>query len=599
MSDVSGAGDAFTRSYLSELEALRREGADFADRYPKIAGRLKLGDEASPDPHVERLLESFAFLTARVQRKLDDDYPQLSQSLLEVLYPQLTRPIPSMAVAEIGLDYDQSIPAAGRAIPAGTPFVSKPVRGEPLRFRSTAPARLWPIKLVRADVTPPRGDDLARHARARSVLTLHIESVGAKLSELELDELDIYLKGEPATVHEIYDLLGGALVGLEAGGKLLDRSSLEARGFSDEEAMLPYPLRTFAGYRLLQEYFAFPAKFHFLRLTGLAEVRRRSESKLDLRFLLSREPRVPTAGITAENFSLNCVPLINLFEANADPIVISPFVDRHPVVPDAQRPLDLEVYSVLKVEGVRAGESDRTSYAPFFSLHHGDEKRLYWRAAREHSQRKGDEGTDVFLSLVDLDLDPSDPVDRTLHLRVLCTNRDLPFTSGQWGRPDDFRVEGVAGVAGVRCVHRPTKTLRPAGGGGRHWRLVSQLSLNHLSLVSEGRDALREILRVYDVAGTAANREQVEGILDVKSRPVSRWLRGEFGGGFVRGMRTTLTLDRDRFVGGSALLFASVIERFLALYGAINSFSELSLETPQDQGETHRWKPRAGARPLL
>jgi type VI secretion system ImpH/TssG family protein len=348
---VSGpdAGDAFTRSYLAELEALRREGADFAERYPKIAGRLKLGDEASPDPHVERLLESFAFLTARVQRKLDDDYPQLSQSLLEVLYPQLTRPIPSMAVAELSLDFDQSIPAAGRAVPAGTPFVSKPVRGEPLRFRSTAPARLWPLKIARAEITPPRGDDLARHPRVRSVLTIQVEAVGTKLSELELEELDLYLKGEPATVNELYELLCGGLAGLEAGGKILERSSLEARGFADDEAMLPYPLRSFAGYRLLQEYFAFPAKFHFLRIRDLGDVRRRSDTKLDLRFLLAREPRVPTASVTADNFSLHCVPLINLFESNADPIVVSPFVDRHPVVPDAQRPLDLEVYSILNL----------------------------------------------------------------------------------------------------------------------------------------------------------------------------------------------------------------------------------------------------------
>jgi len=366
--------------------------------------------------------------------------------------------------------------------------------------------------------------------------------------------------------------------------------------------VLPYPRRSFSGYRLLQEYWAFPQKFHFIEVSGLAPLRGSHARSIELTFLLDREPRIPHASITGGNFSLSCVPLVNLFETNADPIRLTPYTSNHDVVPDAQRPLDLEVYSVEEVAGLEQGTRERSVHAPFYSVRHdvgAEATRSYWHTLRRASRKKGDDGTEVSIALVDLDLERAAHTDETLHVRIVCTNRDTPFQSSEWGRPDDFRPEGVTGVAGVRCVHAPTRTLRPRLGGSQHWRMISQLSLNYLSIVREGRDALREILRVYDISDTPGNREQVEGIVDVRSEPSVRWIQTEAGGGFGRGTRTTVVIDRDRFVGSCPLLLASIIERFLARYCAVNSFSELSLETPQDQGEVHRWNPRAGDRVLL
>jgi len=597
-----GDHDGFVRSYRAELEALRQEGEAFADRYPKIAGRLKLGDDANPDPHVERLVESFAFLAARVQRKLNDDYPELSDAMLELLYPQLTRPIPSMAIVELELDTKKSVPASGKEVPRGTRFLSRPVQGEPLTFVSTTAATLWPVRVADAVVSSPSPEDRQRHPRARAALVLRLETIGAHdFSGLRLERLRFFLKGESGVVSELYELWGADVASIDVAGTTLDASRLQPAGFSERETMLASPRRSFAGYGLLQEYFAFPQKFHFFELAGLEGVGLTGKS-VEIRFVLQREPRVPEASIGADNFSLACVPLINLFAANADPISIQPLVSEYDIVPDRRHAMNYEVYSVEKVEAAGQRGAERSTYVPFFSLHGGaapEAGRVYWQPRRRASRRKADDGTEVSIALVNLDLAGA-PVDGgTLHVKILCTNRDVPFRSGKWGGDEDFRPEDVSGIAAVRCVHRPTRTLRPALRGAAHWRLVSQLSLNYLSLVSEGRAALREILRIHDIAESAATRREIEGVLEIRCEPAVRWMASRFGSGFVRGLRTTIKLDREGFVGSSLLLFATVIERFLALYCAINSFSELSLETAQDEGEVFRWPPRAGERVML
>jgi type VI secretion system protein ImpG len=601
MSD-QGDQDGFVRTYRAELEALRTEGEAFAERFPKIAGRLRLGDDANPDPHVERLVESFAFLASRVQTKLNDDHPELSDAMLELLYPHLTRPIPSMSVVEVEPDPGVSMPAAGVSIVRGTTFLSRPIDGEPLTFTSSADLTLRPIRVTGATVGLPSVEERRDHPKARATLSLELQSEGEhSFPDLAIDKLRFFLKGDVGVTGDLYELLAADVMQIGVGDQVVPLDCLRPMGFDDDEAMLSCPRRSFTGYRFLQEYFAFPAKFHFFELSGL-NAAAISGKKLELRFVLRREPRVPETSIEAANFALNCVPLVNLFEVGADPIMLQPFVSEYDVVPDKRHPLMYEVYGIEELSATVQGGGDRQTYLPFFSLHGGagaDQDGVYWQARRRASRRKADDGTEVSVSLVCLNLDRA-PVDGgTLHIRLQCTNRDVPFRSGKWGTDEDFRPEGVSGISVVRCVHRPTRTLRPPLRGAAQWRLISQLSLNYLSLVREGRTALREILRIHDVADSAASAREVEGLLDVQCEAAVSWMQNEFGSGFVRGLHTTVKLDREAFVGSSMVLFASVLERFLALYSAINSFSELSLETAQDEGEVLRWPPRSGERVLL
>jgi type VI secretion system protein ImpG len=261
------ASDGFVEQYLLERDFLQRQGAEFARSFPRVAGRLKLEDEDHPDPHVERLRQSFAFLTARVQRKLDDEYPELAQGLLSVLFPHLACPIPSMAIVEAELDPAQSIPTQGVRIPRGASFLSKPVNGEPLRFRSGAETRLWPIRVAGANVEPPSPEDLHRHPKALLELRLELEALGEHpFGTLEISALTFHLKGAQRVAHELYEALGTSLasVRVRAGAKRsfeLPTESLRSLGFDESEALLPYPRRSFLGYRPLQEYRAPRATF--------------------------------------------------------------------------------------------------------------------------------------------------------------------------------------------------------------------------------------------------------------------------------------------------------------------------------------------------
>ncbi|MEE8106477.1 MAG: type VI secretion system baseplate subunit TssF [Planctomycetota bacterium] len=593
--------DGFTEHYLRELEALRKDGRDFAERFPKIAGRLKLEDTGSADPHVERLMESFAFLTARVQRKLDDDYGELSDAMLEVLYPHLLRPIPSMAVVELSPDLEQNLPAAGLRVPKGTRFLSKPIRGEPLVFRSTAPATVWPIQVKHASIESPDSALLDRVPAARAVLRLGLSCLGSyEFSALRLQSLRIFLRGDERVVAELYEFLGAHSGTLEIedanGRRVASASKIQPLGLAESEASLPYPARSAPGYRLLQEYFAFPQKFHFIGIDGLRGL---AGSEATLHIPLMRDPAINTAQVSPENFSLSAVPLVNLFPMTADPITTTADATEYDVVPDTQRVNDLEVYSVESVTSVPAGGGERTAVPPFFSVSHDSraEPTAHWHMRRRASRKKGDDGTEVALAFVDLDRSSAAIPDRTLHVEIFATNRDLPAQSTQWGKADDFRLEGVPGVSSVRCIHRPTPTQRPKLSGAENWRLVSQLSLSHLSFANV--ESLRELLRVYDIAGSPSTRQQIEGVRDVRSEPTTRWVRSRFGAGFCRGMRTRLVVDRERFLGASPFLFAGVLERFFGMSCAINSFSELVLETPQDHGEVYRWNPRAGEQVLL
>lgn len=604
---MADAADEFVNEYLRELEYLRREGRDFAADHPKVAGRLRLQDNESQDPHVERLLEGFAFLTARIQRKLDDDHAELASSLLGVLDPHLVRPVPSMCLAEVALDTEQSVPAAGKVIPRGTTFSSPPVRGEPLKFRSTADVTLHPIRVSELRVEAPDARAWGQGSGVRSLLHVGLTAAGEHpFGVMGIDDLRFTLKGTDRIVYDLYESLTTSVVEvvIASGGRELLRlpaGSLVPCGFDEAEASLPYPRRSFAGYRLLQEYFAFPDKFHAFRLTGLDALAGLKARDLEVRILLSREFEVEVAEIGPGNLSLGAVPLVNLFAMTADPVLVTPYQSEYDVVPDAHRARDLEVWSVEGVTGISARTGERVAYEPFYSLRHGrqvDGPQAFWHDRRRPSQRVGDNGTEVSLALVQLDMTRAELEEQTLHLELLCTNRDTPANVSQWGGARDFQIEGVTGIKSVSCLERPTRALR-LDAGSSHWRLVSGLALNYLSLVGDGGENLREMMRTYDLADTPATRQQIDGVQDVVAESVVRRVRAQRGAGFCRGMRATLTLDRSHFVGASPVLFAAVIDRFLALSCAVNSFSQLALQTPQDQGLVHEWPPRTGEQIVL
>lgn len=611
---MSTQDERLLRYYWQELQYLRQAGERFARTYPKVAARLELEADESADPHVERLIESFAFLTGRIQSGLDEDFPQVAAELLDILYPHLLQPIPSLSIARFDLDPERGRVTSGFEVARGARLFAHSEEGHICRFRTCYPVTLWPVEVAEACFEPPdRYAFLDDDADVATVLRLRLAPTADPLAELEMDRLRLYLHGDRMRVGKLYELLFNHTlrVALLADGaaapRLLPADSLRPAGFADDESVLPYPEHAQPAYRLLQEYFAFPEKFHFVDLAGLAG--HGAETRLDVLLLLDRAPEAGLR-LSAESFVPGCTPVINLFARTSEPIRVDHRQLEYRLVADRRREKTTEIHSVLEVSRSAEPGAPAHEIAPFYSFDHAEERRgqrAFWHAQRVPALRPEAGGTDVLLSFLDLDFDPARPPAETVFAHTLCTNRALAEQVPAGGL---LQTDEAIPARRVVCLKKPTPQVAPPLGGQTLWRLVSHLSLNYLSL-TEGRDgvrALREILRLYTFTRAASIDQQINGIRALEQTRVVRRLTGagitaraeaDAWRGFCRGTEVTLTLDESLYVGGSAFLFATVLSRFLGLYASTNSFTQLVLKSLQRDGEWKRWPPMAGSRQLL
>ncbi|WP_437277910.1 type VI secretion system baseplate subunit TssF [Sorangium sp. So ce375] len=587
--------------YTRELAYLRERGAEFAAAYPKIAARLGLEGRHASDPHVERLLEAFAFLTARLQRRLDSDLPELTTALLGVLYPPLLSPVPSMAVASFDVNSKDSKLTSGHVIERHTPLFAEARGGPTCRFRTCAPVTLWPIEVESADFVAPEALDLPPGTSgAMAAVRIRLRSGGPPLGALGIQRLRFFLGGGALNGYRLYELLFGSTLRVLCAGTGSGRDLAVARispvGFGADEEALPYPVHASPGHRLIQEYFAFPEKFLFFDV----EFTRFPEgTACDLLFLLDQRP--PTSLVLrSDTFRLGCTPIINLFPRTTDPIRVDHRFPEYRLVADARRERTTEIHSIHKVAATAPGEAEQVEYEPFFSFTHhaeGTGPQAFWHARRVPTSRDDVPGTDVMLSFVDLNFSPRRPPSRVVYASVLCTNRDLPE---EMSAGVSLSRERGAAMGRITCLTKPTPQRGAPLGGQALWRLVSNLSLNHLSISGPGgADALKEMLRVYLFASAPEAERQIQGIAGVSARTVTRRLGVDAWRGFCRGTEVTLTLDEEQFVGSSPLLFAEVLSRYLSLHAHVNSFTELVLRSTGRAEVWKRWRPMTGAKTLL
>lgn len=633
--------------YERELNFLRRTGADFARRYPKVAARLLLEPDKCEDPHVERLIEAVAFMSGRIHLKLDDEFPELTESLLNILYPHYLAPVPSMTVARFALDPQQGKLTSGYTVPRGTTLFSAPVEGAACRFRTCYPVTVWPIEIESAKLESRDPVD-TRGQWSEAVLRLSLRCLnnttltnlaspeptgGGARQEQEagaLETLRFCLSGEPQLAYPVYEMIfnnatrvelrgaeGAGRGGGRGSGKLraseppsvvsLGRDAIKPVGFEADDALLPHTARSFAGYRLLSEYFAFPEKFLFFDVEDVGHAARsvpfggRFEMLVYLRDVVP-----PRAAVNRDLFHLACTPVVNLFSKLVEPLQLTGRQHEYRVIADVHRQTGTEVYSVDEVLTFDTHGQGARHFHPFYSYRHADNpggEQVFWYATRRPSQLPEDRGTEVYLSLADLDYNPRVPSAETLIVRATCTNRDLPGRLPFGGREGDFEVERAGPLARVKCLRKPTEAARPPLRRAAHWRLISHLSLNYLSIVAEDEGgaprALQEILLLYDYLNNAATRKQIAGLTRINSRRVTRQVGGHAGAGYVRGVETTIEFDEEHFVGSGLYLFASVLERFLGLYASVNSFTQLAATLKQREGVLKRWEPRAGEQLML
>jgi type VI secretion system protein ImpG len=602
--------------YERELTYIRKMAIQFAAKYPKIASRLQLEPDKCEDPHVERILEGFSFLAARVHLKIDDDFPEITEALMSVVYPQFVRPIPSMSVVEFQLDQDKGKVTTDFPIARGSTLYSRPVNGVPCKFRTCYDTTLWPLTVTAAEwKTPDRLQPPIAGTNAAAALRLELQCLPDVLfPKLGADNLRFYLNGESGVVNTLYELLCANLLkvvirdpspGSRVRPVTLPASVLKPVGFEEDQGVLPYSSRSFLGYRLLQEYFTFPEKFLFLDLTGLEAVWATGfKDRAELVFLISSfEPDYQQRmelGLSSRTFRLGCCPIINLFEQTAEPILLSQRKPEYPIVPDVRRPNAVEVFSVDEVAVLNPQTREIINFEAFYSFRHGREKQdTFWLASRRPSLRPNDEGTEVYLSLCDLSQRPLFPDSDALTVRLTCTNRDLPARLPFGNEDGDFELEANASLKRIMALHKPTAPIRPPMGKSVMWRLISQLSLNYLSLVEGGREALQHILQLYNFTDSPVGRKIIAGLVDVASERHFARVVSDTEISFARGTRVKMLLDEELFVGNGVYLFASVMEYFLGLYCTMNSFSQLVVSTKQRKEILREWPPRAGRKVLM
>lgn len=618
--------------YNQELIYMRELGAEFARAHPKIARRLGMQAGEVADPYVERLIESFCFMAARMQIKLDAEFPRFTGRLLEVLYPNYVAPTPSMAVARLYPSRTEGNLAQGFRVARGTAFAARVPAGEKTacRFRSGQDVTLYPLEIADARLTgiPPDIPALDRYvpagAQVRGALRLRLRTTGnMRIADLRgLDRLPLYLAGDAQVASHLFELLhvAGVATLTAAPGEFaapgrppaaVTVDALAHEGLGADEGLLPLTWAKFHGHNLLHEYFACPERFYFVALTGLEEgLRRIAGSEVEIVVLLEQSPERLADVVDASRFALFCTPVINLFPRHMDRIELSSGQTECHLVPARLAPLDYEVFSVEAMYGQVAATSAELGFRPLYQTLNDDEsnygryfstrreRRLVSDFARRYGTRTPYVGTEMFVSLVDQNEAPYSEDIRYLSVDALVTNRDLPSLVPRDGVRDLTAIES-APIDSVGLIRAPSAPKAPYAEREIAWRLIRQLNFNYLPLDEldhrAGGQGLRGLLRLFLAGDEADSRRQVESLVGVKTRPVTRKLPGAGPLVFGRGVECALSVDETGFSGVSPYLFGLVLEHYLARHVSINVFTQTELNSIQ-RGRIARWPVRMGAR---
>lgn len=619
----------FLELYNQELKFIRESGAEFAKEYPKIAGRLGLDGFDCSDPYVERLLEGFAFLSARVHLKLDASFPQFTQHLLELLFPTFLQPLPSMLIAQFNPDFEEGTLLEGVEVKRDTPLHSLLGKGEQTacEYRTSQPVTLWPIKLTHAEYV--NAQDVASYVtrgqfpkQPKSGILITLETAPSlKFSDLSLNTLNLHIRGSESFPLYLFETLYAGFQGLmyKTGENLWrqehTKTRVQAQGYDKDRALLPYCNRQFDGFRLLREYFAFARRFLFLDIDNLGPTLKQChQNKVQLLLLLNRPDTRLENLVSADNFALHCSPAINLFPKRAERVNVSRVTHEFHVVPDKLRPLDFEVQEVTDVKGFSSSVESTSQFLPLYG---SEEKpnlkhRGYYTTTRKtrtlsvndrkFGHRSSYIGTEVYLSLVDPKNAPYSENLRQLAVETRCTNRDLPLMMPLGKGLTDFTIETGAPCESVRCIGEPTRPAAPLSQGSVAWDLINQLSINFLGISDENDEAavntLKTLLSLMMSKNDHAQTKQIDGIIGMKTRQITSRLPFDGPICFGRGVEISITLDEMAYEGNSIFMLGMVLDRFFANYVSINSFTQLVLNS-SNRGEIHRWPIRIGLRSAI
>jgi type VI secretion system protein ImpG len=585
---------SFNVYYENELLALRELGREFARRNPALAPFF---DTPGRDPDVERLLEGFAFLAGRLRQKLDDELPEITHALFNLLWPNYLRPIPASSV----ICYRPGNNISGAlTIPRGTMVESIKVEETRCRFRTVYHTEILPLRITGHRILERGGE---------ASIALSFTSTGPPLDNIPMTSLRFFLSGDPVVVHTLYftllDRIKQVRIVLRDSKKEehvvaeLPAESLRPVGFKEDEGLYPYPANTFPGYRILQEFFCFPEKFHFVELSGLDQGLNpktwqefKGADEFEIHFVMKEMPEHYQA-FRADNWQLFCTPVVNLFSLDSSPLTLSHAQTEYRIVPDPKQPYHYATFSVDNVGSWGHSDKSNRVYLPFESFEHeanADQAPLYYRLRLRPSQR--DEGTEMYISIVQTPGGATLLQEETISLELTCTNRLLPRAL----RVGDIcnHADNTTDTIDFANITPVIPSFRPPLEGDLLWQLLSNMSLNYVSLTNV--HALRAVLTAYDFRAPHDRprarilEKTLQGMVHIRCSETDRI----YGGLPVRGAQTRLTLDQRAFsCEGGMYLFGSILNEFFALYATVNSFHQF-IVVESSRGEEYIWPARLG-----
>lgn len=595
--------DPFSDYYQRELDYLRNAGRKFAHQYPKVAKRLDFSETESSDPHVERLLESFAFLTARLQRTIDDDFPRITSALIGMLYPPLQEPVPSFAVSQFKTSPEIGKLTSVYTIPRGTMLNVRDAQETPCYFQTCYPVDLTPIKVTAVEVVNTDQDGLRDKTGVIQAFRIRVESYSGTFGAIGLNKLRFHIAGNRLLQHSIYESIFAVseapIIHTDKGWSTLFEDSLQEVGFGEDENLQPLSAHRYAGHRLIQEYFCFPEKFLFFDLLNLD--RFKDVSSMDIYLPISKDIPMKTTDVSVRNFLLGCAPIVNLFPKISEPLRLDQRSNEYRLIADHRREKTTEIHSIQAVRAAVEDVENPQIIYPYFSFDkHGGEgdAKAFWHMRRTPTINASQDGTDAMISFVNLDFNPELPASEVVYAHVLCTNRNFAHLVPAGAL---LQSDVSMPVSEIVCLDRPTPQVYPPLEAKSQWQLIANLSLNQLSLSNDDLSlaALKSILHTYADALTMNTHPEIDAIQAISAETVSRRILSDTWRGFIRGTKITLTFGDLQKKQTTAFMFSAVLSRFFSLYTAVNSYTELEIRKAYQDGYWKKWKPQSGSQELL
>ncbi|WP_216934125.1 MULTISPECIES: type VI secretion system baseplate subunit TssF [unclassified Acinetobacter] len=593
--------------YEKQLQEFGQQSREFANKYPKIAQRLSLNQEQIDDPHIERLIQAFSLISARIDKKLHDSYDVFTRSIFEVMFPQYLKPFPGCSIVSFEDGKKIRHLQSSQKIPKQTVLKSKSIRGVQCEYRTVNQVDLLPIALKSIQFKTHASAHVYLNQNATLIFGFEIFNQQQRL--LEQQKLPIYLDAISSFPLQVLDCIfktETAFSVIVQDEEIDIKNPFELMGFTEAESTLPVDQHTHHAYRLLIEYFCFPEKFNFLNLNlnFLKDINIGSaEFELCIHFKTNLNDQVQVRNyseLNSANFKLFATPVVNLFPKQAEPQKIDHLRLEYPLITDVHHPQYFQVYAITEMKLLREkSEKSQSTYPvlPFFAMshYHQTDMQFYYHLSPE----KNNNQTKLKYSIISKSLAPQKFSSDFISMQLLCSNGDLPYESYHKDQ-NNLSLNDNSLARQALLLKRPNLPYYFDQKRQEQWRIISHLSLNNLSLMKANAVShIKELLELYNLPQSKDNRLIINSIHSIQFSLTQKLRAHKPFPLFVRGVKVEIQIDTEIFRGASLYIFVQILNHIFNLKVQMNSYVDMHVIDSKSKQELYQCIQNVGGKRLL